>query len=322
MENKKAFYLWIFFNCSLFFLFSSLLNRTMFDAEIDGFLSQMLYVSNSSDLDILSLMYQFRYYLVYPFHYFHFGGAPNFFQHFFLFIYISPIFTVKVPGRVKYFSVLLLYLSFFFSYRSVLVMTSTYLIFCHIYYHKIAVKYLVISFMYSLLSTGTFLILIVLVLLFKKSFFRNKKLLKNFKYYIIFFLLIISGPLIHKSLFFIDPVAFGSAANISVDAILSIDFGDLGILYDTMTERSMVNEAIETENYGRLYIISCVVLMIFILFIFTSNKIVRTLFFLIILSLLFEGLMTYSLLFTIVVLFYDFLIKTIRGKRYEAPYFN
>jgi hypothetical protein len=176
--------------------------------------------------------------------------------------------------------------------------------------------------MYSLLSTGTFLILIVLVLLFKKSFFRNKKLLKNFKYYIIFFLLIISGPLIHKSLFFIDPVAFGSAANISVDAILSIDFGDLGILYDTMTERSMVNEAIETENYGRLYIISCVVLMIFILFIFTSNKIVRTLFFLIILSLLFEGLMTYSLLFTIVVLFYDFLIKTIRGKRYEAPYFN
>ncbi|MEA2017650.1 MAG: hypothetical protein U9N59_04310 [Campylobacterota bacterium] len=317
MRINKKYTIWIIANILLFIVISYILNRSMFDSEVDKFYGQMQNIYNQRDLGILNLFYSIRYYTIYPFFQIKHMQLPNILEYFTLILYLSPIlFFTKLPIHIRYFSILLIYMSLFFSYRTVLVSVSIYMLIIHIKYIHLSKKYIFISFLYSFLSSGTFLLWLMIVLFYKKTLISSKKYNKFINLSIILLVLLLSGPIAHKLLFFLNQDSFGGVVELSIlDALGLININDLIIIMNNIFERSLIYEAYETNNYIRLVITGFEVFLSILLFLFTKKVLSLVILLLLTFSLLFEGLMIYSLLFSIVVLFHDYLFRQYKKNR-------
>jgi hypothetical protein len=161
----------------------------------------------------------------------------------------------------------------------------------------------------SFLSSGTLLILIIILYANKNIFITNKKQLRLFSILTIILLLFMIGPIAHKLLFFFDPIQFDSANDVTLSAFDVITFDNLTILINNILDRSMLIESYESNNSKRLIIIGFLFTMMFMLLLFTHNKLIVLLFSLTLFGMMFEGLILYSLFFSIFILFYDYLYR-------------
>lgn len=304
-------YFFIIFNFSIYIILSIIMNRGLFTSETDGFFYQIMVVSNGDDLGVLSIIHQLRYIVVYPLvklEDFNF----NYLQPLFLFFYLMPLLMQRIPNHTKIFSLFLLYFSLFFSYRTIIVMLSIYIIVLHIKYNVISKKVIFLSLFYSLLSSGVFLFYFLLIYRYKNIFIKNKYVLK-YSFFVFSILLLITIPsVLHKILFFIDPYKFASAKDVTFDALSSIGLTDIQILFYNIFERSMLNEAYLSSDFIRLSILLSIFLVFLFLFLVFNNKLIYFLFILYLISLLFEGLMAYSLFFSILFLFYDYMYRSFK----------
>ena len=302
-------FLWLFLNICIFLILSSLFSRGIFTEEMDGFYSQMINLDFSS-LDVLSVNHIIRYIVVFPFIYF-----LDFIQiqHFILVIYFIPLFFMKIPNNFKYLSILILYFSIFFSYRTILVMESILILIMYIKFKSARQKkYLFFSLILSLLSSGTFLIWLLILYFFRTNIIDNKRILKYLNMLILFLFIILLGPILHKILFFINPQLFGSATSVTIDNLLNISFDDLQILFKNIFERSMIYEAITNNDLLRLSIFFIMLILLSILLFVQKKKSVFIIFVLYFFSLFFEGLILYSLFFVTLVLFLDYLYRNLQ----------
>ncbi len=302
-------FLWLFLNICIFLILSSLFSRGIFTEEMDGFYSQMINLDFSS-LDVLSVNHIIRYIVVFPFIYF-----LDFIQiqHFILVIYFIPLFFMKIPNNFKYLSILILYFSIFFSYRTILVMESILILIMYIKFKSARQKkYLFFSLILSLLSSGTFLIWLLILYFFRTNIIDNKRILKYLNILILFLFIILLGPILHKILFFINPQLFGSATSVTIDNLLNISFDDLQILFKNIFERSMIYEAITNNDLLRLSIFFIMLILLSILLFVQKKKSVFIIFVLYFFSLFFEGLILYSLFFVTLVLFLDYLYRNLQ----------
>ncbi|MDX4065376.1 hypothetical protein Q6A91_05000 [Aliarcobacter skirrowii] len=284
-------------------------SRGIFTEEMDGFYSQMINLDFSS-LDVLSVNHIIRYIVVFPFIYF-----LDFIQiqHFILVIYFIPLFFMKIPNNFKYLSILILYFSIFFSYRTILVMESILILIMYIKFKSARQKkYLFFSLILSLLSSGTFLIWLLILYFFRTNIIDNKRILKYLNMLILFLFIILLGPILHKILFFINPQLFGSATSVTIDNLLNISFDDLQILFKNIFERSMIYEAITNNDLLRLSIFFIMLILLSILLFVQKKKSVFIIFVLYFFSLFFEGLILYSLFFVTLVLFLDYLYRNLQ----------
>ena len=302
-------FLWLFLNICIFLILSSLFSRGIFTEEMDGFYSQMINLDFSS-LDVLSVNHIIRYIVVFPFIYF-----LDFIQiqHFILVIYFIPLFFMKIPNNFKYLSILILYFSIFFSYRTILVMESILILIMYIKFKSARQKkYFFFSLILSLLSSGTFLIWLLILYFFRTNIIDNKRILKYLNMLILFLFIILLGPILHKILFFINPQLFGSATSVTIDNLLNISFDDLQILFKNIFERSMIYEAITNNDLLRLSIFFIMLILFSILLFVQKKKSVFIIFVLYFFSLFFEGLILYSLFFVTLVLFLDYLYRNLQ----------
>ena len=303
-------FLCLFLNICIFLILSSLFSRGIFTEEMDGFYLQMINLDFFS-FDVLSFNHIIRYIVVFPFVYF-----LDFIQiqHFILIIYFIPLFFMQIPNKFKYLSILILYFSIFFSYRTVLVMESILILIMYIKFESARQKkYLFFSLFLSLLSSGTFLVWVLILYFFRKNIISNKKILKYFNILILFLFIVLLGPILHKILFFINPQLFGSATSVTIDNLLNISFDDFQILFSNIFERSIIYEAIINNDLIRLGI--CFIMLFFtsILLFAQRNKLAFILFIFYFFGLLFEGLILYSLLFVTSILFLDYLLRNFKS---------
>ncbi|CAM1341418.1 hypothetical protein [Tenacibaculum amylolyticum] len=320
-KSRLKFLFWIFFNVIIFLFLSSFLDRSMFSVEIDGFYSQVSsFDAGNNQSNSLSYMHRVRYIIAYPFFFIKENNMSNTLEHILFVIYCLPVFFTKAPYRIRNISVLILYLSLIFSYRSVLVMIAVYMLIMNIRYGYGGVKKRVflISFGYSLLSSGSFLLCFFLVFFFKKKYIKSKSKRKYLNIVVIMLVSVLAGSIFHKLLFFLNPYEYGSADDITIEAIKKISIEDIVKIFYVMVERSLLFEAIMNEDYLRVSIVVIELLLIIFLTLYSKQKVIKTIFILLLVSLLFEGLMTYSLLFSIIVLFYDFLYKSVKRTKYET----
>lgn len=294
-----------------FMLISILLNRGLITNTNDGFLNQIDAVSSGNELGSLSLVHSIRYYLLYPFMLF----DNSIYQSFIFFLYVCPLFFCK-SHSLKSFGIIFLVFSFFFSYRTVLVMLSIYILVSHIMLFPRTKKIILYSALLSFLSTGCFLAYIIIYYSFKNKFVADKKKRKYLTVLVIILIFGMSGSLLHKFLFFSDPTNFGSANNVSIESLTKIDASLLTSIFDNMTERSIVLQSIiDPEKISRLYPIFLEFIFIIISFFLRKDKISIIFLALFIISGLMEGLMMYSLLPSALFLLLDSLKKKLRFTR-------
>ena len=148
-----------------------------------------------------------------------------------IYLYIRPILKLQ-NLRVYTFIMLILLL---FSYRTSIVAMS--LPYFHLYQKNRKRKYLLISFLFSILSSATVLNFIIIYFLY------NYKTIYKKIIYLVFFLIFFLPSFKHKILFFTE--------------------GGSGY-FETMIHRSFIVEAIIIRNYTRI-IISVFVILIFFL---------------------------------------------------------
>jgi len=313
VKINKKYALWMILNITIFLILSYILNRSMFSSEIDKFYGQMQNVYNNRSLGVLNLFYSIRYYAIYPFFQIKLLELPKIFEHITLIAYLSPIlFFLKIPRSIQYFSILLLYMSLFFSYRTIIVMASLYMLTIHIRYIDIKKANLFITFFYSFLSSGTFLLWLIIIVSYKKKLIKNKKYNKLINLLIMLIVLLLVGPITHKLLFFMNPNKFGGSVNATfLEALAQIN---IGVLFTNIFERSLIYEAYIKGNYIRLFITGFELFISFLLVFFTKKVYLLLLFILLLISLLFEGLMIYSLLFSVLVLMYDYMYRQFKRK--------
>lgn len=310
--NKKYF-LFLYFNFIVFFFLNILFRNQIFTSETDGFYYQIMSVQSNQDLGSLYIVHSLRLLIIYPFYLLDKFSMPLFLQHFFLLLYCFPVLFMKIPKHVKYFSIIILYFSIFFSFRAIFVMESLFILIMVLKYNiKNKNIYLSISLMYSFLSSGTFMVWIFFIYLFRKKIISNKKILKYLNLFIIFLIIILLGPLSHKVLFFIDQTTYGSATSVTIDALLNISIGNVVTLFINIFERSFINEAYISNNYSRLTIVFIMFIMLLFLLLVQRNKLIIALFLFYIFGLFFEGLIIFSLFFISLVLFYDYIYRNLK----------
>lgn len=304
--------LFITANFFIYLILSFMMNINLFKSETDGFFYQIMGVADGKDLGVLSVVHQARYIVIYPL-----VKLQNFnltqLQPLFLTLYLIPILMLKIPNHVKIFSLLLLYCSLFFSYRTIIVMLSIYILILHIKYNVVSKKLILLSMLYSLLSSGAFLFWFLLVVFYKDKFIKNRYILKySFFVFLLLFSLAI-GPMMHKILFFIDPHQFGSATSVTYEILSNVSISDIKELFSNIINRSMVIEAYHEKNFIRLYILFFLFIVFLFLFLVIRNRFIYVIFTFFLISLLFEGLMAYSLFFSVLFLFYDYFYRNLKG---------
>lgn len=310
--NKKYF-IYIFFNIMIYFILSLIFSRSVFSSETDGFYYQIMSVANSNELGSLSIIHNLRYIVIYPFYLVYNYNLPIVFQHFLLLLYVSPLFFLKIPRHISYLGVLILYMSIFFSYRTILVMESVFILIILIKYNLYKKKYLFISLIYSFLSSGTFLVYLFFIYMYRKKFISNRRFLKYIYLFIILLMVVLIGPLMHKVLFFIDPITYGSATSVSIDKLLNISSENLITMFMNIFERSFIYESYSSMQYFRLIIIFIMFIMLSILLFVQKTKLIFLMSIFYIFGLFFEGLIMYSLFFVTLVLFLDYLYRNFKS---------
>ncbi|EJD6048913.1 hypothetical protein M0I35_RS17835 [Providencia rettgeri] len=308
--KKKSIFLFPLIFIS-FMLISILLNRGLITNTSDGFLNQIDAVSSDNELGSLSLVHSIRYYLLYPFMLF----DNSIYQSLIFFLYVCPLFFCK-SHSLKSFGIVFLVFSFFFSYRTVLVMLSIYILVSHIVLFPRNKKIILYSALLSFLSTGCFLAYTIIFYFFKNNFVADKRKRKYLTALVIILIFGMSGSLLHKILFFSDPSNFGSASNVSIESLTKIDFNLLTSILDNMTERSIVLQSIiDPEKASRLYPILLEFTFIIVSLFLRKDKISMIFLVLFIIGGFMEGLMMYSLLPSALFLLLDSLKKKLRYTR-------
>ena len=195
--------------------------KTMF-IQGDGFNSQVLSVAKGT-IGPLSKIHQIRFLVVAPFYIL--GKNNTIVQAILIYIYVRPILKVQ---SFKICIIIIL-----FSYRTSIVAMS--LPYFHMYQENNKKRYLIISFLFSILSSGTVLNFIAIYFLYN-----YKKLYKKLIYLVILIIVFLPS-LKHKISFFTE--------------------GGSGY-FETMMYRSFLAEALRIGNYTRIGI------SIFVVFIF------------------------------------------------------
>lgn len=202
-----------------------ILKKTMF-IEGDGFNSQILSVVNGKS-GSLSKIHQIRFLVIAPFYLF--GKNNSIIQAMLIYIYIRPLLKTQSFKMC----VIIVIIIVMFSYRTSIVAMS--LPYFHLYQKTNKKRYLIVSFLFSILSSATVLNFIIIYFLY------NYKIIYKKAIYLIVFLIFFLPSFKHKILFFTE--------------------GGAGY-FDTMIHRSFLIEAITTKNYIRIAV------SVFIIFIF------------------------------------------------------
>ncbi|WP_251309295.1 hypothetical protein [Halomonas sp. NCCP-2165] len=301
-----------------FLMGNSFFGGGMFSEDVDGFFSQINSVAVGADLGSLEIIHKIRYFLVFPFYSF---SEFSFVQGILLVVYVLPVLAfLKVPWRVRFISMSVFFLPAFFSYRSVLTMVAIYVVVAHFFWRQQSFKFIFLSFFYSFLSTGCFLGL-VLIFLFSMKWSLLSKLKKFvflFSFSILF--LVFSGSIFHKFFFFIDPVRFGSASAVSLKSIEELEgFSFLGLMMSVL-ERGVLFSAFG-EDFLRF---SMLVLFWFfsLLFLFLNkSRLSLGVFLVYSIGCLLEGLMAFSFIFSLFILFSDYIIRQAARSLFSKPGF-
>ena len=225
---------------SLIFLivFAYITKKTMF-IEGDGFNSQIISVVEGT-ANSLSKIHQIRFLVVAPFYIL--GKNSILIQAILIYIYVRPI--LKTQSFTT--CIMIVVIIIMFSYRTSIVAMS--LPYFHLYQKNNKKRYLIVSFLFSILSSGTVLNFIAIYFIYN-----YKKLYKKAIYLVAFFIIFLPS-FKHKILFFTQ--------------------GGAGY-FETMVYRSFIIEAIMVKNYTRIAITIFVIFIFFlqILMILKSGKI-------------------------------------------------
>ena len=225
---------------SLIFLivFAYITKKTMF-IEGDGFNSQIISVVEGT-ANSLSKIHQIRFLVVAPFYIL--GKNSILIQAILIYIYVRPI--LKTQSFTV--CIMIVVIIIMFSYRTSIVAMS--LPYFHLYQKNNKKRYLIVSFLFSILSSGTVLNFIAIYFIYN-----YKKLYKKAIYLVAFFIIFLPS-FKHKILFFTQ--------------------GGAGY-FETMVYRSFIIEAIIVKNYTRIAITIFVIFIFFlqILMILKSGKI-------------------------------------------------
>ena len=205
-----------------------ILKKTMF-IEGDGFNSQILSVVNGSGS--LSKIHQIRFLVIAPFYLF--GKNNSIIQAMLIYIYIRPLLKTQSFKMC----VIIVIIIVMFSYRTSIVAMS--LPYFHLYQKTNKKRYLIVSFLFSILSSATVLNFIIIYFLY------NYKIIYKKAIYLIVFLIFFLPSFKHKILFFTE--------------------GGAGY-FDTMIHRSFLIEAITTKNYIRIAVSVFIVFIFFLQF--------------------------------------------------------
>lgn len=327
MKNKflvskysYKFSIFIFFVLLIYLVASGILFRGIFISEVDGFYYQILNVSSGGELGVLNLTHSVRYFVVFPFVFIEKMGfssiLSSMLQSFILFIYLSPIFFWKrMPRHVRVLSVgLLLFFSLLFSYRTVLLMESVFIMAAFIRWGFFQFKYFLYSVFLGVLSSGVvgLLVILLLVLIGKNKHF-NKKNKKLILFFIFILFLLLLPSLAHKLLFYSNPNLFGSASSVEIFHILNLSLNDVYNIFDLLFERSLIYEALNDPSFFyRVYILITVALLSILFLIISPGSLSITFVFFTMLGSFMEGLILYSLIFILFVLNYDFFYRRLR----------
>lgn len=225
---------------SLIFLlvFAYITKKTMF-IEGDGFNSQIISVVEGT-ANSLSKIHQIRFLVVAPFYIL--GKNSILIQAALIYIYVRPI--LKTQSFTV--CIMIVVIIIMFSYRTSIVAMS--LPYFHLYQKNNKKRYLIVSFLFSILSSGTVLNFIAIYFIYN-----YKKLYKKAIYLVAFFIIFLPS-FKHKIFFFTQ--------------------GGAGY-FETMVYRSFIIEAIMVKNYTRIVITIFVIFIFFlqILIILKSGKI-------------------------------------------------
>ena len=208
--------------------------KTMF-IEGDGFNSQILSVVEGTTSS-LSKIHQIRFLVVAPFYIL--GRNNTVIQAVLIYIYVRPILKTQSFKVCIMITVIII----IFSYRTSIVAMS--LPYFHLYQESDKKRYLIVSFLFSILSSGT-----VLNFIFIYFIYNYKKLYKKV-IYLVAFLVFFLPSFKHKIFFFTQ--------------------GGTGY-FETMVYRSFIVEAIMIKNYMRIAI---AILVFFIFFLQFSTQII------------------------------------------------
>lgn len=201
--------------------------KTMF-IEGDGFNSQILHVVKGAD-DPLSKIHQIRFLVVAPFYIF--GKDSTIIQAICIYIYVRPILKEQ---NFKV-CVMIVAIIIMFSYRTSIVAMS--LPYFHLYQKNNKKRYLVISFLFSILSSATVLNFMAIYLLYN-----YKKVYKKLVYILILFIAFL--PSLKNKIFYFTEGGTG--------------------YFETMVYRSFLAEALRVGIYTRIAIIIFVVFIFFL----------------------------------------------------------
>ncbi len=291
----KPMHWWVLLNIIVFILISFYYPTSFFSSELDGFYSQMLRYSFG---DILSGVHGIRKLIIYPFIFLDEQGYSQIFQPLVMLIYIFPIFCMNISKNVKYFSVIILYLTFFLSYRTVLVNIGTYILFFLTFYN-ISKKIVLYALILSILSSGTLIVSLFFLFINRKKLFKNVTFINK----MIVFLsccLIMYGPVIHKLLFFSDSSKFGGASEATLDEALNVN---LHVVLTTLFERGVLYISFINGDTVRFYLLMMNLFFLISLSVASKYKINFILLsFIYCFMMLFEGLGAHS--FTLISITY------------------
>ena len=201
--------------------------KTMF-IQGDGFNSQVLSVAKGT-IGPLSKIHQIRFLVVAPFYIL--GKNNTIVQAILIYIYVRPILKVQSFKICIMITIIII----LFSYRTSIVAMS--LPYFHMYQENNKKRYLIISFLFSILSSGTVLNFIAIYFLYN-----YKKLYKKLIYLVILIIAFLPS-LKHKISFFTE--------------------GGSGY-FEMMVYRSFLVEALRIGNYTRIGI-SIFIVLIFLL---------------------------------------------------------
>ncbi len=301
----------------LFIGISTFLNKGLITSDNDGFFYQLKAVSSSSDLGSLGLIHSLRYYLLYPFFIF----DNSIYQSFIFFLYVSPIFLCKAHS-LKHIGVMLLIFSLFFSYRTVLVMLSIYLLISHIFIQRRSKKVIIYSSLLSFLSTGCFLAFLTIFYCYKSVLVKDKKKRKYLTILAVVLIVGMSGSLLHKILFFSDPTTFGSASSANLSSLQKLNLDSILLVIQNMSERSILVESLNSsEKTSRLYVLIIEFAFIIINLLFRRDKISIIFLLLFLVGCFMEGLMVYSLLPSIFLLALESFNRKTSYDKYKKNHF-
>jgi hypothetical protein len=208
----------------------------MFDGDLnDGFFSQIIYVSenynNTSVVSPLFIIHILRLLIVSPFFLIYLFELPPYFDAFIFTLYLIPLFLYRGIKFKLIFILVIFFLPFMFSYRTVLGMLGMLYLYLCLFYCSGKYLLLTISALLANLSSG-------MVLGWIFAIFTSIKFIRN-KYPKIIPLLILMilgflGSVIHKYEFMFT--ALGTAEN------------------GNMLERSTYYVAVVNEQYSRLFL--------------------------------------------------------------------